>query len=133
MSESRQLSVRLPEEVFAGLEKLRPSGVTLAEVARKIITKVVMAPEQLPLLDPGAGRGSRYTEVNWEPFVTEMAAFRDRLEEAQRETLRAVQEHGSWGRLRLSPVGDAVMDQKARDQGEQLVRDWERSVGRADA
>ena len=58
MAETRQLSVRLPDDVFAGLERIRPEGVSLAEVARAVIAKVVLQPE-LPSLEPAGTRMQR--------------------------------------------------------------------------
>ena len=37
--------MRLPDDAFAGLERIRPEGVSLAEVARAVIAKVVPQPE----------------------------------------------------------------------------------------
>ena len=130
MAESRQLSVRLSAATFDKLAAIKPEGISLAEVARKILEKA-LAPEQLPLLQ--GERGPRVASIDWKPFLAEMAELKERLassEDLQRETLRAVQEQAAWSRLRLLPKGDAEMDRKAANAGEQAVRDWERSMGR---
>ena len=66
--------------------------------------------------------------VPFDPVLEALDELRANLAETQRETLRAVQEHGCWARRRHK--SEAVLDQLAKDDGEQLVRAWERSVGR---
>lgn len=128
MAESRQLSVRLSDETFAALESLRPAGASLAEVARRVLEKALRTGlGQLPALQAGP-RGPVQAEVDLSPLLAAISTLQLRQDEAQRETVRAVHEHGSWARRRHKT--DAVLDQLAKDDGEQLVRDWERSVGR---
>ena len=97
MAESRQLSVRLSEATFAKLEAIKPEGITLAEVARKVIEKQLGTGAELPLLAPRE-RGPQ--PVDMTPMLEALEGFEQRVWEAQREVLRAVHEHGLWVRLR---------------------------------
>ena len=94
MAESRQLSVRLSEATFAKLEAIKPEGITLAEVARKVIEKQLGTGAELPLLAAARERGPQ--PVDMTPMLAALEGFEQRVWEAQREVLRAVHEHGLW-------------------------------------
>jgi hypothetical protein len=127
MSESRQLSVRLSASTFARLEEIKPAGVSLAEVARKIIERQLGTGVELPSL---TGQGIVRAQVDMRPVLVALQELQERVEEAQTETLRAVHEHGVWLRRRVRPIEDAATNQEARDAAVLMVEAWERSVGR---
>jgi hypothetical protein len=138
MAESRQLSVRLSEATFAKLEAIKPEGISLAEVARKVIEKQLGTGAELPLL---ALRERGPQPVDMTPMLAALEGFEQRVWEAQREMLRSVRAADDWMRRRLMPQNEAEvadikkdlrseLDRKAANAGEQAVREWERSVGR---
>jgi hypothetical protein len=125
---TRNLSLRVSEETYAKLASMTPASETISGVARRVLEKVLGTGGELPaLVQSGA---PRIATVDFGKVLSAIAELREHLSDTQRETLRAVQEQRSWARRRLLPKGDAVLDQLARDEGEQLVREWERSVGR---